>query len=126
MFKGADIAKSLKASLAEGQDVKTVSANFFSFVEKYNLWHTLPVVAEALSVGVQGDAEDAVIVRAAHPLSKTSEADLRRIVGAAPSVPVRYVQDEEVVGGFVARYKGREFEGSFGRVISSLKKMIQE
>ncbi|MEZ4156737.1 MAG: F0F1 ATP synthase subunit delta [Candidatus Paceibacterota bacterium] len=126
MLKGADIAKSLKASLDEGQDVKAVSKNFFSFVEKFNLWHTLPAVVEALSAKTASDEAEVVVVRASHPLTKTSESDIRRITGAGSSTPVEYVKDDEVVGGFIARYKGREFEGSFGRVIGSLKKMIQE
>lgn len=125
MFSSSAIAKTLR-TMAATEDGDKVAAKFFSFVKRYNLNDLVPSVLSNLegSAGASDEFET-LKIRVPRALSEEGEAWIRKIVGAKKDVKVGVKIDRSVLGGFVANYRGFEYEGSFERAVNNLEKEIK-
>lgn len=104
-------------------DKKAVTA-LHSFLTRSHLEHLFPTILSILKTkSIQENKEDTIFITGATPLKENSIdriADLaHKEVGTIPA-SVSTTVDKSLVGGFVAVYKGKVFDGSVATILNSL------
>jgi F0F1-type ATP synthase delta subunit len=102
---------------------KAVTA-LVTLMSRSHLTHLLPAVVQVLKAkSVQEDKQSAILITSATPLSENVVdriSDLaHKDVGTIPS-SVSMMVDKSLVGGFIAVYKGKVFDGSVATLLNSL------
>lgn len=102
---------------------KAVSA-LNTLLTRSHLTHLLPTIVEILKTKVtQENKEDTISITSATPLTENVVdriSDLaHKEVGTIPT-SVSMTVDKSLVGGFVAVYKGKVFDGSVKTMLNSL------
>ena len=128
MISAAEIAKSLTSLVEdEGKDAKSVVKDFFAFMKANNLSGLIPSVLKQLEKQRSAKKDESAIqVRSAQKLSGESEEKIRKMLGVGKNVAIEAQADASVLGGFVARFQGIEYEGSFERSVNFLEKSLIE
>lgn len=125
MINAKQLARALQSMAKNEKSAEQVLDRFFSFVKNYSLQGLLPnVLSELERVKKEDYKESALQVQSAHALSSHDEKNIRGITGAQDA-PLDFSLDGELLGGFRARYKGVEYEGSFSRTVNKLEKELQ-
>ncbi|PIR87637.1 MAG: hypothetical protein COU10_03655 [Candidatus Harrisonbacteria bacterium CG10_big_fil_rev_8_21_14_0_10_45_28] len=125
MINAKQLARALQSMAKNEKSAEHVLDRFFSFVENYNLQGLLPnVLSELERVKKEDYKESALQVQSAHVLSSHDEKNIRGITGAQDA-PLDFRLEKELLGGFRAKYKGVEYEGSFSRTVNKLEKELQ-
>lgn len=126
MFKSADIARSLREMQEGGATAEKVAGLFWKFIKKYSLQSVAGSVIKELEKQKDEQRSSDLFVRASHPLSAVSELDLRNLTGAGKEAKLVFQEEKELLGGFIARFKGVEYEGSFSKKTENLERLIKE
>ncbi|PIR86977.1 MAG: hypothetical protein COU11_03100 [Candidatus Harrisonbacteria bacterium CG10_big_fil_rev_8_21_14_0_10_49_15] len=126
MITAKQLAKTLLQMSEEEVDRQKVMQQFFAFMERYHLEGLLPNVAGELeSAERERILAVALHITTAHPLTPAEEANIRMSIGAKDA-PLIATLDKELFGGFRARYRGMEYEGSLGHTAGKLEKKLME
>lgn len=69
--------------------------------------------------------QNTLTISSKHTLSAQDQSDIISLVGAEKDVIVECIQDDSVVGGFSAVYKGRIYDGSLYNQIIQLQNKLE-
>lgn len=111
---------SVSSTYGEQKAVNALNA----LLVRSHLTHLFPAIVEILKTKVeQGSKQDTISITSATPLSENVVdriSDLaHKDVGTIPN-SVSMTVDKSLVGGFVAVYKGKVFDGSVATMLNSL------
>ncbi|HYC83369.1 MAG TPA: F0F1 ATP synthase subunit delta [Candidatus Paceibacterota bacterium] len=99
-----------------------ITERFLQALADNNLSYLLPQVGRYLEILAQRTkAERTTIVSFSHEPSGSSIEAVRKLVGASPDDPIVLKTDAELLGGFVAAYRQRVYDGSLRRKLEGLK-----
>ena len=125
MINAKQLAKTLVLMSENEESSEKVLDRFFSFVKNYHLEGLLPNVLNELERRQKEEyKENALQVASSHSLSEDDKTNIRNLTGAKDA-PIDFNLEEELLGGFRARYKGVEYEGSFSKTVNKLEKELQ-
>ena len=113
----------LKISTSDNAEKKI--NNFFHYLEKKNLLSFLPQIKRYL-LQKQKSLEhfNTLYIRSRFSLSQEEREEIIRIVGAPKNVPVEFIQDENIIGGFQVIYKEKIYDGSLFYKINQLEDIL--
>jgi F0F1-type ATP synthase delta subunit len=125
MIRSKQYAEALMSQvLDDAQDSTTVAEKFFHFATTHTITHFVSSVVYHLEVLARIEAVGrAITIQSAHRLSDALVRDITRYVGASKETPVVCDEGVDIIGGFVARFHGIEYDAS---ITSRLEKMRKE
>lgn len=96
-----------------------------SFVEKRDLMHLLPDVLEQLERQSRlSHTEEGLVVTTAQEVDDSLIAAIKERISAPDDVEVSAKQDPTLVGGFIARYGGKEYASFVDRDLKRLEREL--
>jgi F0F1-type ATP synthase delta subunit len=106
-------------------DASRLAHAFLEFVEKHDLQRQLPAITYYLEAEAKRKRKDEqVIYTTAHPVSHQTVEAMKRYIGAHDNTSTVAHMDASLIGGFIARYKGKIYDASMRSQLASLKKML--
>ncbi len=125
MYTSKNIAISLLALLDEGHEEKKVLHDFIQFVERHKLESQLPeIVRHMEKINAEEKNFNQVSVETAHPTNKDILHKIRDHIKAPHDTVVENTVNENVIGGFIARYQGVEYDTSLKTKLRKLKEHL--
>lgn len=125
MISSRQIAIALTELVRSGRPNESIADELILFLKKNHLTPMLPMVIESLEKK-QSDLEklETAYVTISHPVKQSAMKDLEKIIMKKPEDPVLVSYDEGLIGGFVVRYRGREYDGSIKGQLRELKTIL--
>jgi len=127
MISSSQLAKTLLKMSAEEADSKNILDKFFLFVAQYKLESLLPAVLFELerSATLQ-KKEEQIEITTAHELSLSAQNHIQALIGAPKTAQTVLRVNQDLLGGFKARYKGLEYQGSLSYTVDTLEKSLRQ
>lgn len=122
-----DIAKSLLKEKDSIQDWDVFLGEFVETLQSKNLGYKLPFILKHLEHESEklGHENTLYVQYGVSPNDETRKK-LQEIVEADEKVEVVEEIDEELIGGFIAEYKGKIYDGSIRSYLRNLKATLRE
>lgn len=99
---------------------KVTVDNLVSFLEKHNLLAMLPGVLGFLKhKEAQHLAHNTLVIETPFPLDDKSIKTVKRMAGNDLIEEVELVENKDVLAGYIARYKGKEYDASAKTIINN-------
>lgn len=125
MFDSKTLAETLMR-LSKGDNAEKAIKAFFAMMQKKNLIGYLPHVKKHIERTEKSSSNhNSLIISSKHDISAKDQADIISLVSAEKDVVVEVIQDESVVGGFSAVYKGHIYDGSLRNQIVQLRGQLR-
>ncbi len=98
---------------------------YLNFLEEKKALHLLPSIVKHVE-RLQGDLLDSqtLSIRAAQPLDEESLLNFCKSAGISKETPVRFFEEKDLLGGFIASYDGRIYDASLRGQVQHLKKIL--
>lgn len=104
---------------------KEIADNLVGELSNKNLTYLLPSVVKNLEeIENARIKEDTVLAQVSHP-HLLSEAQIREIAGAPQTARVKIIVDEELLGGSIIRYRGKETDLSAEAQVQRLNRSFK-
>ena len=125
MISSRQIATALTELVRTDKSNEAVADDLILFLKKNHLIPMLPMIMESLEKK-QSELEklETAYVTLSHPIKSSTMKDLEKIIMKKPDDPVSVSYDSSLIGGFTARYKGREYDGSIKGQLRELKTIL--
>jgi F0F1-type ATP synthase delta subunit len=125
MFDSKNLARTL-IKLSTGPHADKAIEAFFIMMQQKNLMGLLPNIKKYIERSRELTSHyNNLTITSKHTLSTQDQADIIALVGADKDVIVQCIQDDSVVGGFSAVYKGHIYDGSLRNQIIQLRGQLR-
>lgn len=127
MISSKQIGLALIASIKEGASTQDVLNNFFIFLEKNHLKELLPNIINSLSLEIKRiEKEETLDIKTSHALDESLIKKIEDYVKKGNKSKTVVKEDEDLIGGFTARYKGMFYDGSVKNSLKELKAILMK
>jgi len=127
MNTSKNIAIALLGLLDEGKSAVEVTKDFMKFVKDRKLASQLPeIVRQMEKLQAERSKENEVSIRTPYEVSKTLEKHIAEKMNAPKDTGIRIEIDETLIGGFVATYKGLEYDASLKKQLAQLQASLTQ
>lgn len=127
MNTSKNIAIALLGLLDEGKSAAEVTKDFMNFVQDRKLASQLPeIVRQMEKLQAERSKEKEVSIRTPYEVSKTLEKHIAEKMNAPKDTGIRTEIDETLIGGFVATYKGLEYDASLKKQLAQLQASLTQ
>lgn len=110
------------AALTPTTNVDALATAFVDLCTDSGSAHEVPAVLRHLERMADDERRaGTLVITSAHQLAPQSMARIRALTGAVATTPVEVRTDADVVGGFVAEYRGMIYNASLARQIERLQ-----
>ena len=126
MITSKQLAKALISSVRDNPESheKTLK-NFEKFLEKNHLVELLPNIIKSLEDEQKRiDRQDSLEITTSHKVSKETIKIIEDFVQKNSKSKTHVLEDDRLIGGFVAKYKGMVYDGSIRNHINQLKAIL--
>lgn len=118
------IATALLTLLSQGVSPEKISAGFLVFAKKNHIEGLIDTIVWYLEYfSKQYQRNEAVEIIAAHSISPDTIEAIRDSIGAINAQTI-VTEDTSLVAGFIARYKGTQYDASIKTQLSRLRQAI--
>lgn len=125
MFDSKNLARTL-IKLSTGPHADKAIEAFFIMMQQKNLMGLLPNIKKYIERSRELTSHyNNLTITSKHTLSAQDQSDIISLVGADKDVVVACIQDDSVVGGFSAIYKGHIYDGSLRNQIIQLRGQLR-
>lgn len=125
MFDSKNLARTL-IKLSTGPHADKAIEAFFIMMQQKNLMGLLPNIKKYIERSRELTSHyNNLTITSKHTLSTQDQSDIISLVGADKDVVVACIQDDSVVGGFSAVYKGHIYDGSLRNQIIQLRGQLR-
>ncbi len=125
MFDSKNLARTL-IKLSTGPHADKAIEAFFIMMQQKNLMGLLPNIKKYIERSRELTSHyNNLTITSKHTLSAQDQSDIISLVGADKDVVVACIQDDSVVGGFSAVYKGHIYDGSLRNQIIQLRGQLR-
>lgn len=119
------IAFALFSLLDQEISFEKIAEGFTQYVKKNNLQGLLPNVFWYLEYFLKQKAKkESVEIILAHDVSPEIITDITSFIGTPEGVPIFTRHDSEIIGGFIARYDGVQYDASIKKQLAQLRQAI--
>ena len=123
MFKSKDIAKALFEMVLKGADPEVVATSFFDFAKTKNLLNQIDGVLYHLDLLMRSDYKNkSLTIVSKHEVSIDLINKIKDKIKIGNDIEIIKEERSDLIGGFVAKYNGKIYDGSLK---SQLHKMSQ-
>lgn len=126
MVTSKQLAKALISSVLENPKKQDeILKNFETFLEKNHLVELLPNIVKSLEDEINRfDRLDSLEITTSHKVSKETIKIIEDFVKKNSASKTRVIEDDRLIGGFVAKYGGMVYDGSVRNHINQLKAIL--
>lgn len=119
------LAKALFQSLLDTPDKESeIAKEFIKYLEEKNLIGLLPTIVKNLEyIQARAVAQEKIKVTISQKLSAAVIEEIKSFVGQADA-QVEVVEDSALLGGFVAEYKNKIYDGSVKSQLEMVRKKL--
>ena len=127
MISSRHIAEALTELVKSKKSTQDVVDNLLTFLEGNHLTPMLPKILESLErKRVELDKLETAEVSLSHPIKPSALKDIEKIIMKKPEDPVAVSYDNSLIGGFLIRYRGKEYDGSIKGQLRELKTILMK
>ena len=104
-----------------------VISSLAGFLKKHQMSYMLEEITETIKKDEERDLEmNTVLIHSRYKLSKESIEEIKKLIGAEKSSPIKEIQRDSVLGGFIAEYKGQVYDASLEEQVNKFRKSLKE
>jgi F0F1-type ATP synthase delta subunit len=104
-----------------------VVENLLRFLQDNHLTPMLPMIIESLErKKVELDKLETASITLSHELKPSAMKDIEKIIMKKPEDKVVVTYDNSLIGGYLIRYRGREYDGSVRGQLRELKTILMK
>lgn len=127
MTSSKHVAEALIRILDTKAPIPDVANALVSFLEENHLTAMLPMVISSLEKRqVELENMETAHVVLSHKIKSSALKDLEKIIKKKPQDNMAVSYDSGLIGGFLARYRGREYDGSIKGQLRELKATLMK
>lgn len=121
MINSKTLAQTL-IKLSQGKDSEKSITTFFEYLKEKNFLVLLPQIKNHIIRATEVSSKaNTLVISSKHTLSDTEINEIISLVGADKNVEKDIINDESIVGGFSATYRGNIYDGSLRNQITQLR-----
>ncbi len=107
------------------QNVEALVEATVDYLKQKNLLYKLPHIVRQLEILERQDASiNSLSLTLARKISSETEAEIKKFLNVPGSAEVKKDFNENLIGGFVATYRGKIFDASVSGQIGRLKTLL--
>ncbi|MCB9805556.1 F0F1 ATP synthase subunit delta [Candidatus Nomurabacteria bacterium] len=127
MSLSRSIANSYITLCEEGNDPKVVANSVATFLKENNLISLQKNILDNVEM-IEKEKENynSLNIRSAFPLTAHTTKEIAEGLCGENKVKHRVEEDKKLIAGFVARYRGVEWDASMQGVVSRLRQLLKE
>lgn len=124
MIKSKEIAKALFSISQKEGDHKDLAKSFLNFAKEKNLTHLIPEVLHHLKIFSEKQKESETLnIKLSHEVGENSLLEIEKVMEAS-GAKRNIIIDKEIVGGFIAEYKGKILDATIKNQLTRLRAKI--
>ncbi len=126
MISSRQIAKASVALLGKDkQNSHKVADELLRFVKKYGLESRLPQIVSYIQKEAHLEREKNTLhIESSHEIDDQTVESISSFVSAPKDAHIKTVQNKKLLGGFVAYWKDKKFDGSLENTVRKLKEKL--
>jgi F0F1-type ATP synthase delta subunit len=128
MVNSKQLAKALiEMVLSDKVSFDVVLDNFEKYLKKNHLTRLLPNIIKSIEGEIERyEKENSLQIISPHQLGKESITKIEEFVEKTAKSKTYLEEDETLIGGFVAKYKGKVYDGSVKNHLKQLKAILMK
>ncbi len=127
MISSRQIAEALTQLARSNKSTPTVVDDLLRFLKENHLTPMLPMIIESLErKSIELDKLETASVTLSHELKPSAMKDIEKIIMKRPEDSVVVTYDNSLIGGFLIRYRGKEYDGSIKGQLRELKTILMK
>ena len=127
MISSRQISEALTGLLKTEKTTSDIVDNLMVFLKKNHLMSMLPMILRSLEIKqLELEMTETAHVTLSHEVKSSALKDLERIIKKKPEDPTVVSYDSGLIGGFLVRYRGKEYDGSIKGQLRELKTILMK
>lgn len=125
MYNSKHIASAILSEINEGTPMEVIEKNLLRYLKDLKIESELKEIVRHLEhLLMEKKKWEEVTIETAHPTSKKLLEEIRSSINAPATADIEPKINEDLIGGFVATYKGTRFDTSLKTKLNKLEEEL--